>query len=236
MELFAATHATWPAARLWRLGPYTLRDGAGGGGRASAATLDGPFADTAPAIAAQREAGLRPLFMVRDGEDALDAALASQGLAAFNPTAILAAPAAKLAFRAADVLTIRSDAPLAIHDALWQAGGIGPGRRAVMARVDAPRLYLLGRLDDRPAGAAFVALVGKIAMLHALHVEPFARRRSLGARLSRDAAAWAAEHGATTFALAVARANAPAIGLYASLGLTEAAAYRYRIAPEEETP
>ena len=41
-ELFEALAATWPAAETIRLGPFTLRRGAGGGNRTSAATLDGP--------------------------------------------------------------------------------------------------------------------------------------------------------------------------------------------------
>ena len=50
------------------------------------------------------------------------------------------------------------------------------------------------------------------------------------------AAAWAAAEGAATLALAVTRANAPARALYARLGLAEAAAYHYRVAPEGPSP
>ncbi|HRO11657.1 GNAT family N-acetyltransferase, partial [Amaricoccus sp.] len=81
-----------------------------------------------------------------------------------------------------------------------------------------------------PAGAAFVALAGPVAMMHALEVSPAARRRGLGARMTHAAADWARRQGAGTFALAVTRANTPARTLYAGLGMAEAGAYHYRIA------
>ena len=41
MDAFAVLAATWPPAEAMRLGPWTLRRGAGGGSRVSAATLEG---------------------------------------------------------------------------------------------------------------------------------------------------------------------------------------------------
>ena len=91
--------ATWPAAETRRLGPWTLRRGDGGGNRVSAATLDGPPADPAAAEAVMRGWGQPPLFMIRPGEDALDACLAARGYLERDPTLIAAAPAAALAAR-----------------------------------------------------------------------------------------------------------------------------------------
>lgn len=236
MEIYTALQATWPPVVAWRLGPYTLRDGAGGGRRAEATTLDGAFADPAPAVAALRARGLRPLFMVREGQAALDAALADLGLVLYEAAVLLAAPARVVAEARPDLVVIRSEGPLAILADLWDEGANGPARRAVMARAPGPKLYLLGRLDDRPAAAAFCALHEGTAMLHALEVAPWARRRGLGARLSRDAADWACARGAETFGLAASRGNAAARALYAGIGLAEAGSYHYRIAPEGETP
>ena len=61
--------ATWPPARTQHLGPWTIRDGAGGGKRVSAATADGIWteADLAQAEAAMRAQGMRPLFLIREG-------------------------------------------------------------------------------------------------------------------------------------------------------------------------
>jgi GNAT superfamily N-acetyltransferase len=105
-----------------------------------------------------------------------------------------------------------------------------------MERVTGPKLYLLARLGDRPVGAAFVAVADAVAMLHALYVAPRARRHGLGARLSRDAAAWGAEQGAETLALAVARGNGLGRGLYAGLGLAGAGGYHYRRSPAPDRP
>lgn len=230
MELFAALAATWPAATTERLGAWTLRQGGGGGGRVSAATLDGPMQDPAPAEAAQRATGTRPLFMVRDGEEALDAALAARGYTASDATVLMAAPAAALP-PAPPEAAILCDAPLACMVETWDAGGIGPARLAIMARVVGPKTYLLGRLGDRPAGAGFLALHRGIAMLHAIEVAAAFRRQGLAARMTRTAAAWARGQGAETLALAVTRANTPARALYDGLGLVEVAGYHYRTAP-----
>ena len=76
------------------------------------------------------------------------------------------------------------------------AGGVGPARLAVMARAPEPRAFILGRLGDRPAGAAFAALHGGVAMLHAVEVAPFARRQGLATAIAAAAAAWGLAHGA----------------------------------------
>jgi ribosomal protein S18 acetylase RimI-like enzyme len=231
-ELFAALAATWPAAETHRLGPFTLRRGAGGGNRTSAATLDGPFGDLAEAEAAMRAWGQRPLFQIRPGEAELDAALEARGYRLHEPSALYAAPSEALA-APVGLAAIPCAAPLACMVELWAAEGAGPARRAVMERAPEPRTWLLGRLDERPMACAFVAVARGIAMLSALVVAPEARRRGLAARMTRGAAAWAAARGAATFGLAVTRANAPARALYESLGMAEAARYHYRIAPEE---
>jgi GNAT superfamily N-acetyltransferase len=111
---------------------------------------------------------------------------------------------------------------------IWGAGGIGPERLAVMARAPEPRAYILGRLGDRAAGAAFVALHGEVAMAHAIEVAASFRRQGLGAALTAAAAAWGVAHGARTFALAVTGKNAAARALYARLGMAEAHRYHSR--------
>lgn len=235
--LFAALATTWPPAETRVLPPWTLRRGAGGGNRASAATLDAGIADLKPAIA-EAEAALRawsqrPLFLIRPGEAALDATLARQGYVLRDRSLILTAPVAALAPTRPDPRAILGTAPLAIQRELWRAHGIGEARQAVCDRVAGPRAFLLGRLDDSVEAAAFVAVAGRIAMLHALTVAPPARRQGLGGALTRAAAAWAVAAGAETLALAVTEANGPARALYARLGMAEAAAYHYRAAPED---
>ena len=154
--------------------------------------------------------GQRPIFMIRPGDDALDASLAALGYAIETPTLILAAPAALLAPDTPDERAILCDAPLARMREIWQAGGIGATRLAVMARACEPKAYLLGRAGDAPAACAFLGCDGDIGMLHALEVAPGFRRQGLGTALTRAGAAWAVRHGATTYALDVTASNAPA--------------------------
>lgn len=227
--LFAAIDATWPAAEVVRLGPWTLRRGAGGGNRVSAATLDGTGGDIDAAEAAMRAWGQAPLFMIRPGDEALDRALAARGYTLGDTVAMLGAPVEALATAEPDPMVPIGPVPLAIMADIWRQGGIGPARLAVMERVAGPRAFLLGRSGERPAGAGFVASAGGIAMLHALEVAPFARRQGVGAAITAAAARWALGAGADRLALAVTRANAPARALYARLGMTEAVGYHYRV-------
>lgn len=232
MDLFAVLDATWPAAARHRLGPWTLRAGAGGGRRVSAITLDGADGDPGPALARARALGERPVMMIRPGQAALDARLASLGLAREAATRLYAGPAAALARAPAELGVIDCALPLAALAEIWAAGGVGPARLAVMARVEGPKRYLMGRLDDRPAAAGFVAIAPSgVAMLHALQVAQGVRRRGLGQRMVQAAAAWAAARGAASLAMAVEAENAAADALARGLGMAAAGGYHYRVAP-----
>ena len=230
--LARAMEATWPPASTRRLGPALLREGLGGGGRVSAATMEAPW--TQADIDAAEAAMERALWRVRAGEDALDAALAARGLALRDPTRLWWAEAARLAPERPERLTgFALWPPLAVMRDLWAEGGIGPARLAVMARAPAPRAGLLARVSDRPAGVAFAAVAEGIGVVHAIEVAPGLRRRGTAAALLRHAAWWARGHGARHLALAVTEANAPANALYARAGMTPAPGYHYRA---EEAP
>lgn len=228
--LFAALAATWPAAEEVHEGPLTLRRG-DGGSRVSAATFDGELdmlhLDTAART--MRGWGQTPLFMVRAGQDALDARLAQAGYSVKDPTVFYSAPIAKQTQqRPPPVTTFTAWPPLTVQHEIWQSGGVGPNRRAVMDRAVGPKVTHLGRLDDRPAGTCFTAISGEIAMLHALEILPAFRRRGLARYLLTAAAFWAASKGARWFALAVTEGNAGANALYQGLGMTRAGGYHYR--------
>lgn len=217
---------TWPPAARWRLGPFTLRDGAGGGKRVSAASVEGVFA-AAELDAAEAE-GVR-LFVVREGEAALDAALAARGYGVVDPVVAYAAPAALLAEPAPEPLAAFPHwPPLAIAREIWSEEGIGPARVAVMERVAGPKTVVMARTKDHPVGAAFVAVSGDIAMLHALEVRQSARRQGSANNILRVAARWALDQGASTLSLVVTEANVPARALYASLGMRVVGQYHYR--------
>ncbi|MFZ1481524.1 MAG: GNAT family N-acetyltransferase, partial [Paracoccaceae bacterium] len=87
--------ATWPPARRWQLGPFTLRDGAGGGQRVSAASCEGAF--TPQELQAAMAAMADPLFLIRPGDDTLDDALERLGFGVHDPVVAYAAPVAALA-------------------------------------------------------------------------------------------------------------------------------------------
>ncbi len=231
--LMEVVNATWPAAREFPCGPFLLRDGQQGGKRASAASLK-KAGFTLPDIehAASEMRGLNQpaLFIIRDGDAQLDSTLAKMGYRSFDFVTLFAAPSANLARHDKDKMhSIAAPMPLAAMAEIWAKGDIGPARVDVMRRVNDPKTYLLGRLDNFPAGAAFVAVHNGIAMVHALEVLGSARRQGLGLQLMAGAAGWALKQNAGTFALAVVSSNIAACGLYKRLGMLEAGNYHYRI-------
>ena len=227
-ELLAEVmEATWPPAGRSRLGPFTVRDGAGGGQRVSAASLDGDFieADLDMLEAAMAE----PLVVIRAGEDALDAALDARGWRVVDPVVAYAAPVAQLTADLPGLTAFAHWPPLEIARSIWAEGGIGPARIAVMDRVTGPKAALLGRIDDRSAGVAFVGCHGAEAMVHALEVRDSHRRQGLGKNLLHAAANWAEKQGAARLSLVVTRQNTAARALYARLGMEVVGSYHYRM-------
>lgn len=224
--LFAAMEATWPAAAAWRLGPWWLRDGAGGGKRASAATI---AAGWTPDDIGQVEAAMPQgaLFLLRPEDAALDAALSARGYAIVDPVLTYAACTADFA-APPHMATFAHWPPLQIAVDLWADGQIGPARLAVMQRAPGPKAAILARLKDRAVGVAYVALHADIALLHALQVSPAHRRQGSAQNLLAAAAHWAADHGAATLALIVTTANLPARALYERLGMHPLGGYHYR--------
>lgn len=233
-DLVPTIMQTWPPVRQAVVGPFTVPVGAGGGNRVSAARLSDPYAaDAEPAEINAAAAGAVALdqgqvFMVLDHQGALDTHLSEAGFVARDETLCLVMPCSALARQAAPDNCLLSWPPLAIQAEIWAEGNIGPARLAVMERSVAPKVSLLGRCRNRPAGTAFVACHGSVAMLHALEVTAHARRSGLGRSMMGNAAAWALKRGAETFSVLVTRDNMPARGLYASLGFEPVGSYHYR--------
>ena len=235
-RLLAALEATWPpaavdesAAPLWR-----LRDGAGAGKRVDSARALDPAARIAPAAAAMRAAGRRPLVQVSSDQSALDAALAAEGWEVVDPTLLMVAPVAALAAHEAPkgVKSVLVRTRLVLLDEIWEAGGIGPARRALMHRCALPKATIMTRTDDVVGGLSFVAVDGDVAMIHAVEVRPEVRRRGVARAGLAAAARFAAEAGADWLALAVTEANAGARALYDGAGMETVGRYHYRQAPE----
>ena len=227
--------ATWPAARMIASGPITLREGQGGGSRVSSATLEAEQASSqqiSDAEQAMRDLGQDPKFMIRDGQDAFDAQLEQRGYDILDPVNIWACPASQLTKVAIPrVTTFAVWEPLQICREIWQSGGIGAARQAIMERADCPKVALLGRHRDKPAGTGFCAIHDGIAMVHAFEILPHQRREGMGGWMMRQAAVWAVENGAETLSVICTKRNEGANGLYTSLGMTCVGQYHYRHKP-----
>ncbi|MFA8387447.1 MAG: GNAT family N-acetyltransferase [Pelagibaca sp.] len=237
--LYDVTEATWPPADRTPAGPWMLRNGAGGGKRVSAATAEADWSDDdlAAAETAMRLLGQDALFMIREGEEALDTALAARGYEVIDPVNLWLCPVDQLT----DVQIPRVTAfaiwePLAIMRDIWAAGGIGPERIAVMDRAEVPKTGILGRITDKPAGTAYCAIHDGIAMVHALEIPPAHRRKGMGVWLMRQAAHWAKANGADWMSVLCTQRNVGANGLYASLGMQVVGQYHYRILPKTSEP
>jgi GNAT superfamily N-acetyltransferase len=230
-RLHRALDATWAPAEMRRLGPWMLRRGEGGGKRVSAATLEAPFepGDIDEAEAAMLDMGQDRLFMVRAGENDLNDMLDARGYRVVEPVVVQTASIATLDVAEPRPLdAIPCETPLTLMAELWSEGGISAPRLAVMDRTPGPKTYLLARVDDRPAGCAFVAIANDIAMMHALYVAPEFRRSGTARNMLGRAIHWSASHGATSFGAVTLGENLPARGLFAGIGMRVVDNYLYR--------
>lgn len=234
-KLYGVIDGTWPASTRRALGPWTIRLDGSASSRASAATAEQPVtkADIPLAEQAMRDAGQAPLFMLREGETALDDILATCGYVIKDPVNMYAMPLEEIATtRPPPVTSFEVWPPLAAQVEIWAQAGIGAGRIAVMDRAQHPKTTLLGRIHDRPAGTVFIAVAADCAMIHALEISAAFRRHGLARHLTRAAAYWARDNGADYLTLVATRANEGANALYSSLGMTLVGQYHYRTLPE----
>lgn len=227
----AVAQATWPPAAMQTVGPWTIRDGQGGGKRVSAATAQQPVTSDKLTLAedAMQALGQPSLFMIRRGDNALDAMLDDAGYRVIDPVNIYAAPLADLSTPPPHATTFTIWEPLAIQLDMWAAGGIGTERINVMRRVNGPKTSVFARDGQRPAATAFAAIHDGTAMVHALEVTPSCRRRGMGRHVMQKAAIWARDHGASHVAALCTQDNTGANALYASLGMALVGQYHYRI-------
>lgn len=228
-DLWSALEASWPAAHQERVGPFMWRDGAGGGSRVSAATLAGNAntTDLNAILDKFKDQNRTPLFQIRQGDAALDTMLDQGGFEIADPTLCLTAPVEHFATPDPETNYV-SWPPIAVQRTIWHTGGIDAARLEVMNRVQVAKTSILARTGENPAGTAFVAALGPIAVVHALEVPNQFRRSGIATSLMSGAAVWAKDNGASTLAVLVTRANTGALALYSSLGMQEVDHYHYR--------
>ena len=235
-DLYDAIDGTWPAKRFMPQGPWCLRAGDGGGKRVSAATAAGAVtvSEIADAERAMIQMGQDPLFMIRQGDAALDDDLAALGYDIVDPVTIYACdPKVLTDIPIPRVTVFDLWEPLAIMREVWTQGGIGSARQRVMQRAAGPKTAFLCRLNDKPAGVAFVALHSGTAMVHALEVLPHQRRKGAAGWMMRGAAVWAVKQNAHTLSVVCTMANTEANALYTALGFSVQGQYHYRCKAQE---
>lgn len=230
-RLYEVINATWPAMAVEQYEGWNIRNGAGGGKRVSAATLaQSALADIGAAEAAMCRLGQQNVFMVRGGEQVLDTSLEARGYHIIDPVTL---------YVCENDLLVPDKIPIAQSYAIWEpvhamleiwaAGGINENQVSLMYRVNGHKTGLLARAADTPAGAAFVAIDGNIAMIHSVEVLKFCRRQGVGKKLMERAAKWAKIHGAKYMSLVTPKQNQAANTLYQSMGMQATGTYHYRI-------
>ena len=226
-RLLRALDVTWAPAEIAETGGWTVRRGMGGGNRVSAASGAGEVQVAVDVLASW---GQVPLFQLRPDQHDLDRELDELGYRVHEPVEFFAAPVTGMTGEQSHMAAAyRCHCRPAIMEEIWAAGGIGPERLAIMDRVGVPKQLLMSRAGDRPAGVAFAAVDGDVAMIHAIEVLPQFRRKGSATLLVEAAARFAAEHDAAWLALAVTRANTGAHAFYERLGMKRSGAYHYRI-------
>ena len=230
--ILTALEETWPAAARRTTGPWIIRDGQGGGKRVSAATSNSDWtqADIQTAEAAMHDLGQTPLFMITDQDQGLDQALADAGYDIVDPVNIYSTSADTLTTELPPKVSMFSVwPPLAIEIDIWSEGGISDARVNVMKRVQGPKISILARWNDHPAGVGFAALHGKDAFVHAVEIRSTQRQQGVATWLMKQAAFWAAEQGASRLNVACTKANVAANALYRSIGMRVVGEYHYRM-------
>lgn len=171
--------------------------------------------------------GLPVLAQVSD--PAVHAALDERGWSSESETAILTGP---VATGGAGIQV--DDAPTQEWlDCWWAVDGRGGAdeldvARRIMERTGAPVGYASARADGAVVAVARGVAQERWLGVFSMAVLPTARRRGLATAVLRGLGDWAAALGAESTYLQVHVGNAPALRLYAGLGMREAYRYTYR--------
>lgn len=227
-----------PAPRVLFDGPFVARAHHGGTGRGNAASSLDPRPDAELPARVERIARFyaRHGLPLRFRSTPLDPPgladlLRARGCMERDETSVLCGDAHAIA---------RTDAAVAVlgaPEAEWQAVVATaeyqtPTRQAekreIPALMAAEPAWLVLREEAATLGCLFAVADGDFCGVFDLAVRPEAKRRGLGVRLMRAAAAWGAERGARQLWAQVAVTNTASQALMVRIGLREAYRYVYR--------
>ena len=231
--------AAWPALETADADGWLWRYSGGGSQRAnSVSPLAFRGADAEAAIAEvearYRARGSRPMFQICDVNVPadLDERLQRRGYRLQEPCTALAKSIRPAARAGADADIEIGDAPSEAWLSVYLAG-ITPSRRdlapMILARVPAPRAFLLLRDQGQPAATALGVVAEGVAIAECVSTRADRRRVGAGTRIMQALEAWGARQGATIAALQAVAANAPAQALYAKLAYSRVGGYHYRV-------
>ncbi len=98
-----------------------------------------------------------------------------------------------------------------------------------MRRCKVKKTTILGRIENKAAGCAFVSQSNGISIIQSLFVLPKYRRKGLARYVIIEAAKWGEKEGSSYLALMVGKHNKRARSLYDGLGMKVLESYHYRV-------
>ncbi|WP_296223489.1 GNAT family N-acetyltransferase [Ralstonia sp. UBA689] len=225
-------------------GPWILRMAGGLAKRANSANPRAPGAELDAAQVDRietfyRGAGLAPIVRITPlAAPSADALLAARGYRKADSSLVMTArlaPTLAAALPDGIALSIDTTIPDTWHDAFAQFDGLSAHgratRRAMLDALDRPHAAITLRdTEETIVGIGLAVRDGTHVGLFDVRVASAARGRGLGRVLTTAMLGWARMHGSAHAYLQVGADNAPAIGLYRSLGFADAYPYHYRVA------
>lgn len=231
-SFWAASEICWPPLNKKNIGPWVIREGAGGGSRVSSTTANDFFTKEDIFIAENHMQLLnqKNIFQIREKDLELDNILDRLGYSLVDKTVVYGSKIAKMSSPCVPPMTAFNIwPPLRIMKDIWEIGGTTDSRISVMERCKVRKTAILGRIENKAAGCAFISEYKGIAILQALFVLPSYRRKGLARFLISESVKWVSYADSAYLALMTDKYNKEARGLYDSLGMKIIDKYHYRV-------
>ena len=231
-SFWAASETCWPPLNKKNIGPWVIREGEGGGNRVSSTTANDFFRKEDIFIAENHMQLLnqKNIFHIREKDLELDNILDRLGYSLVDKTVVYGSKIAKMSSPCVPPMTAFNIwPPLRIMKDIWEIGGTTDSRISVMERCKVRKTAILGRIENKAAGCAFISEYKGVAILQALFVLPSYRRKGLARFLISESVKWVSYAESAYLALMTDKYNKEARGLYDSLGMKIIDKYHYRV-------